>query len=242
MRSRSSIVSPRRVLLATIALAIGFGTIADGASASHFRAGQLTWHKTAAQTVDFTFTASFRRDGYSGSAADDYPAVGDVIREDIGDTRLDFGSSPLGYTARAPVLRFKVTATNPTENYLVGVALDPKDPTHTKPTITHPYPAVSTYTARLESCCTIEDEQNNAGGNYAVSSRVDLVHDSASPTSSLQPIVVIGDTGVQTFRVPGLAPAGRSLSYRLATDSEACGDGCFGPVLPPGLTIDPQTG
>ena len=52
--------------------------------ASHFRYGHLTWQPVSGNTVRFTLTDAFRRDGFGGSAPDGFVAVGDVFTENIG--------------------------------------------------------------------------------------------------------------------------------------------------------------
>ena len=50
--------------------------------ATHFRYGHITWEKRtdiSQNTVAISLTAAFRRDGYSGSASDGHPLIGDVI-------------------------------------------------------------------------------------------------------------------------------------------------------------------
>jgi hypothetical protein len=214
------------------------------ASASHFRGGQITWKRSATtpSQVDFQVTASFRRDGYVGTASDSFPAVGDVIDEDIGATFFDYGDG-----TATNQLQFKVVATVPAENYLIARALDPGSSTDTK--LHHDYATAggtwdgsSPVTPFFDSCCTIDDLLTNPSGDYRVETKVnfDTSTDTSSPNSSLQPIVNVGTVGTQTFGIPAVVPGGTTKRYRLATAAESC-DGCTDPD-PAGLTIDPTTG
>lgn len=253
----------RRLTLALAALCAFSITNATPAFATHFRGGQITWSRSAStpSLIHFELTASFRRDGYAGTASDGYPAVGDVIDEDIGATGLEFGD---GYGTGE--LRFKVIASVPAENYLIGRALEPGSNTTT--VIDHDYldpsgtpgsypggsypggPTPSpmpspgslpaSVTASIESCCTISTLRNNPDGEYRVESKVTFSGPETSPVSSLKPIINVGTTGVQHFSVAAVAPPGTTRRFRLATAAEDCG-GC-GESQPTGLTIDPTTG
>jgi hypothetical protein len=62
--------------------------------ATHFRGTIVTWKNEptlGAFGVSYTIRFSTRRSGYAGTAPDGRPAIGDVVREDIGATAFDFG-------------------------------------------------------------------------------------------------------------------------------------------------------
>lgn len=221
---------------ATAALLVGPGAAtapAGTGSHSHGRYFHITWTETGANAVDFTVTSAFRRCGYGGSAPDGCPAVGDVISEYIGGTYFIYGDGNTTST-----LSYKVIAINPGEDWLLGVALEPGSSTDT--TLSHTYSGPGPWTAGISTCCTIFSLNNNASGTYSDYTLVDLSADDESPTSSVPPIVTVGDTGVQTWPVPAFDLGGEPLRWRLATSSEACG-GCAQPN-PPGLSIDASTG
>lgn len=232
-------ISWRRLAVAAGVLGALFGgqgtppAAADSGGHSHGRYFHITWVETGTNSVDFTVNSGFRRCGYSGSAPDGCPAVGDVITEYIGGTYFIYGDG--SYTS---TLNYKVIAINPGENWLLGVALEPGSSTDT--TLSHTYSGPGPWTAGISTCCTIFSLNNNASGTYSDYTLVDLAADDESPVSSVPPIVTVGDTGVQTWPVPAFDLGGETVRWRLATAAEACG-GCSDPN-PPGVAIDPATG
>jgi hypothetical protein len=82
-------------------------SIVNSAEATHFRYGHLTWvqrNDLAPNTAEFVLTNAFRRSGYAGTAPDGRPAVGDIIVENVGITRLFFGDG-----VQTAVLRYRRT-------------------------------------------------------------------------------------------------------------------------------------
>lgn len=109
-------------LLVTVAV-LGFHT---HARASHLRYGHLKWEPRAdisPTTAEFTLINGFRRDEFSGSGTDGLPITGDVIVELVGGTSLRFGDG-----TQTPVLKYEVTAFSVTDNWILGVALEPGAP------------------------------------------------------------------------------------------------------------------
>jgi hypothetical protein len=88
--------------LAFLALLVIYSALP--ALATHFRYGHLAWSPVpgATNTADFEFRSAFRRSGYSGTAPDGRPAVGDIIQEFIGATGLNFGDGVGGNVKRDP--------------------------------------------------------------------------------------------------------------------------------------------
>lgn len=235
--SSSRLGGGRTLLVAAVTLVVAMLGMVATASATHFRGGEVRWVQASGSTdtVDFTVRAAFRRSGYSGTAGDGFPAVGDVISEDIGASEFGFDDGSAG----TGTLEFRVDAINPGEDYLVGTALEPGSTSD--PTLTHQYATAGPFSPALLGCCTISDLLNNPGGSYGVQALVQLGDDDESPVVSIPPVVNVGSSGVQTFLVPASDPGGESISWRLATADEACQASCSDPN-PPGLTIDAASG
>src|SRR6185295_16573100 len=106
--------------------------------------------------------------------------VGDVIREDIGDTTFFTGDGAEIRVPGQPYLYFKVTSIDPANNWLFTEALDPAALPAVDTTIEHTYPNAGPWTARIDSCCRISATVapnahiNNPDRNYRVETRVDL--------------------------------------------------------------------
>src|SRR3954454_13367047 len=121
----------RANLIRAIFLAIfflGFGP-PDSSVASHLRAAQLTWKKTATNTAEFEATLSARRDFYSP-----LPVVGSTIS---GPT-LSFGDD------LSQVVIFTVEA--------VDVA---NDVIFAETKVSHGYASAGPFTAALTDCCRL---------------------------------------------------------------------------------------
>ncbi len=222
--------------------------IAKESSATHFRYGHLTWKPVPGQptTARFTLVDAFRRGndpisggaaGYPGSAPDGFAAVGDTINEYIGGTSLIFGD---GHATGQ--LRYVVIAIDVDENWLVGQAIDPNDPT--KSTIDHTYlterDGSNPWIAEINTSSRTGGEANNPLGNYRLLTLVDLETGNSSPVSSLPVIIPMKRSAASTFPIPGAdADANTRLNFRLATADEA-GNGFFN--QPAGLSIDSATG
>src|SRR6185503_19701250 len=91
-----SIRPPWGKILRTLVIITGVVVLCLGnarsAEASHFRYGHLTWRSTGFNTVAFTFTAAFGRNGFDGTGPDGFLAVGDVYQDEIvGDAPIQFG-------------------------------------------------------------------------------------------------------------------------------------------------------
>ncbi len=212
----------------------------EGAQASHFRYGHLTWQRISptGNNVRLTLVNAFRRQAvqYPGTAPDGFVAVGDIINEDVGSTVMFFGD---GNTTS--VLQYKVISIDVANDWFLAQALEPGS--STKTTIDHTYASATNggapWLAEIFSCCRTGVEVNNPNGNYRVSTLVELASGNASPVSGLPAIVNLPQDVAATFFVPAAdADPNTSITWRLATASEA--GGTFN--QPTGLTINSATG
>jgi len=236
----------RRTALPRFAIAmllLAFGGV-PAAQATHFRYATSSWVPLSGNTVSFTLQAAWRRDGTPSfnpcinvvtnatvpcSGPGGFPGVGDVVREDIGDTRFIPGDGSPAIGSPTGGLYFLVTAIDPANNWLLGIALDPADLPAVDTTIEHTYPNQGPFTARIDSCCRISSTSgpnahvNNPDEDYRVETTVRPGSGLASPVSALPPIVNCPQNGICTFSVPASDPNGNTLTYRLATSSEGGG-------------------
>ncbi len=227
-------------LFCVMVFSLIFQTFQPFAMATHFRYGTLTWEKRTdlgANTVAISLTAAFRRNGYSGSASDGYPQIGDVITENIGGSSLSFGD---GYSTGT--LNFEVTSYDTAENWIIGKA-EISGSSHDK-VIIHTYPGSTTYTAYVQTCCRLsssDSHKNNPDGYYRLQTTVDLSSNNSPPVSSGFPIVTVEQNSNVSFNVPATDIDGDTLTWRLSTAIEASGfSGGF--TQPSGLTINGSTG
>ena len=255
-------MTARRWLLALTAL-----LLASPAGATHFRYGHLTWQLVSGSTVEFTLQNVFRRDDTPSfnpcvnpntnttiacSGGDGFPAPGDVIREDIGDTRLDFGDgSPTVGSPNNGGLYYLVTSVDPVNNWAFGLAIDRTSLPAIDTSIRHTYGAPGTYVARIADCCRIAANDppnahiNNPEFDYRVETRVVIGAGNNSAVSALPPIVICPQNAICTFLVPATDPDGDTLTFRMSTAPEADAGGFTQPG-PPSATnsasISPTSG
>jgi len=252
----------RVVALAALALAGGIRP----AFATHFRYSHISWSVLSGTTVEFTVQSSWRRSNTPSfnpcvnpttntvipcSGSGGLPAPGDVIREDIGDTRLDFGDgSPTVGSGSSGGMFYLVTSIDPVDNWVFGLALDTASLPTLDTSIQHTY-APGTYTARIESCCRIEASAtpnahiNNPELDYKVQTVVEIGVNNTSATTALPPIVTCPQNAVCSFLVPATDPDGDTLTFRLATAAEADGGGFRQPgppQAPNAASINPTSG
>ena len=231
IKNSNKIIILRRIqFIAAVMFAI-FILLPQGAQATHFRYGHLTWQKVSGNTVRFTLVDAFRRSGYGA------PNVGDIITETVGFTTLNYGDLSV-----SGVLRYKVIAVNAADDWILGRALDPND--STKTTIDHTYPSGDNdgipWLAEINTSARTGVEINNPGGNYRLITYVETISGNRSPSSGLPVIVTLKQSALSTFTVPATDPDPNPfLRFRLATALEAA-NGVFN--QPAGLTIDPITG
>ena len=203
--------------------------------ATHFRYGHLVWTNVGSGAtpykVSFKLFAAFRRDGYSGTASDRRPKIGDIISENIGRTGLNFGDG-----ASTGTLNFYVLNIDAANNWIYTVALAP---TFTDPNIllTHTYSGPGPWVANIESCCRISNSVNSGDSNYRVQTTIDYSKTTISPSSTLPIIVQCSALTACSFPVPSSDPDNQLLTYRLATGNES---GLTS--QPAGLAVNPSTG
>lgn len=139
--------------------------------ATHFRYGHLSWNSRsdiATNTAEFSLFNSFRRSGYTGSGSDGFPVTGDIIREFIGSTVLNFGD---GATLGGP-LDYIVIAYDPAANWIYCKAL--ADRNNIGLPIVHTYSSPGPWTANISSCCRISNSVNAPDANYRVLTTVNF--------------------------------------------------------------------
>jgi len=254
---------PRRVQIGALATLVALAAGAwQPAAASHFRYAHISWVQTGPTSVAFTVQAAFRRSStptfdecvnpatgavIACTGAGGLAAVGNVVREDIGDTRLNFGDGTEAYVSNPSnpgehYLYFLVTSIDPTNNWLLGAALDPATLSAADTAINHTYANAGPWTARIDTCCRIAAADspnahiNNPDGGYRIESRVDLSAANDSPVSSFPPIVTCPQNGTCQFQILANDPDGDPIRFRLSTAAEAAGDGNFkqpGPTSAP---------
>src|SRR5262249_18480010 len=228
-----------RTLAAAVAL-----LIATPALATHFRYGHLSWDVVSGNTVEFTLQNVFRRDDSPSfnpcvnpstnttiacSGGDGFPLPRDVIREDIGETRLDFGDgSPTVGSPGNGGLFYLVTSVDPANNWAFGLAIDPASLPAIDTSIQHTYSSSpGTYIAKIADCCRISPvvgpnaHLNNPDLDYRVETSVTVGMGNSSPVSALPPIVICPQNAICTFLVPATDPDGDPLTFRLPTAPEA---------------------
>lgn len=220
-----SMSTPSRLLAALLILAatisIGVVQAQQPAEASHFRSTQLTWTQAGPTTVEFKSTVAARR-SFFGS-----PNVGDTTAI----TTVFFGD---GNFASPP---HTVVAVDTTNDWLLAEA-----------TFTHTYASPGPFTAFADTCCRLSPPQhiNNPDDNNRAETIVDLSQTSASPVSSISPIVDCALNALCQFTVPAVDPDGQGLRFRFATSIEATGGASFEQPGPPhasnAATVDPTTG
>ncbi len=133
-----------------VCLVLVFGALLSSkglpAHASHFRFTTISWvpQPGGGTGIQFTILSSWRRSGYFDcvalttplttipcSAADGFPAVGDIILEDIGGTTFQVCDNTVSPCDPGDVksigspLLYRVTSIDPVNDWLLGFALDP---------------------------------------------------------------------------------------------------------------------
>ena len=244
MSSRSLFRAGRRTwqwFLLILVAAIGIGSLATPAEASHFRYGHTSWRQTGiTNQIDFTVQNAFRRDANpcvnvttntttACTAPDTFPAVGDVIVEFTGFTTFDFGDASTPAGSPLGPLYYLVTSIDPVNNWLLGIALDQNSLPLIDTAITHTYAATGDFlaftdsSARISSSATPNDHMNNPNGGYRIETLVNVGTQGAnsSPVTTLPVIVPCPINGLCSFQIPAVDPNGDPLNFRLSTAAEA---------------------
>jgi len=231
-RRRRGIGKRRRALTALISAAVLVavaGPLASGASASHFRYGNLNWQKSGPAAGGQT-PVTFQNEQAWRASAFGNPAVGDVISNFEGCISFGDGGSVCP--------QYRVTFVNAADDWVIMHALAPGSTADRN--VPHTYTGNGPFTASTTSCCTISTLNNANDASWQVSSLVDLANDDESAKSTVPPIVQLPEGGVQTFTIPAIDSGGETRRFRLSNAQESC-FGCFDPH-PPGLTINSTTG
>lgn len=191
-------------------------------AASHFRSTQFTWAETSNdKEARFSATLAARRSFYSPS-----PNVGDSIS----GPSVAFGDS----SSVSPT--FVVTFADPTNDFVIFTA-----------SFTHQYATDGPFTAVMDDCCRLSEPQhiNNPDGNNRAETIVDFAATTASPVSSISPIVDCAPNAPCAFTVPAVDPDGQAIRFRFASAAEADGSSFVQPGPPDATnaaTIDATTG
>lgn len=211
--------------------------------ATHFRYGHITWTDSGGNDVEVTIQNAWRRNGYfttnngcvdpatltsvACSSPDGIAGVGDVIIEFIGGTKLNWGDgSPTVGLPFGPLL-YLVTAIDPANNWLFGLALDPASFPALDTTLAHSYATAGDYTVFINSCCRISgvlppnEHINNPDGGYRVEALINAGIANDSPVSVLPPITNCPIDMVCNILVPGADGNLDALSFRMSTSAEA---------------------
>lgn len=193
------------------------------AEATHFRSTQLNWTHVSGTTAKFDSTLGLRRSYFSP-----LPNVGDTISP----VTVYFGD---GTSASPP---HTVTSVDEANDWILAEA-----------EFNHTYPAAGPYTAYANTCCRLSKPPhiNNPDQNNRAETIVDFAKTSASPQSSITPIVDCPRDAICSFTVPATDPDGQALRFRFATSAEAVGGTVTfyqpgPPHAPNAATIDATTG
>jgi hypothetical protein len=218
---------PRLTYLALLfSTLVGLATIFTAApmQAASAQSGQLTWRQTAGHTVEFAMKAVLWRSLFTP-----LPNVGDTLSNMGIVVMLGDG------TAAAPALN--VISVDAVNDIMV-----------LESAFSHTYAGLGPYAVAAMACCRPNFPQhiNNGTGHLRLETIVDLAATTASPVSSIAPIVDCPTDATCTFVVPASDPDGQELRFRFATDSEAT---VSAPFYQPGpsqalyaATIDATTG
>ncbi|MBL8114876.1 MAG: IPT/TIG domain-containing protein, partial [Acidobacteria bacterium] len=197
--------------------------------ATHFRGTIVTWKNEptlGAFGVSYTVRFSARRSGYAGTAPDGRPAIGDVVREDIGATSFDFGDGDTTST-----LYMRVIAVDAINDTLT--AFLEEDLTTTPGKITHVYADGTPLLAFFTSCCRISEDVLNPDGGYRAEVAVTPGGANRCPTSNAASNVDTFPGRTLTLLIAANDADGDSLTYRFATTAESLLD--VAPI--PGTTL-----
>ena len=219
-RHRLSALVGVLALMASLFAVVGLN--AAPAGASHYRANQLTWIQHSGNEVEFDYTGSWRCTFFYFPCSS--ASVGDTFNPGF----LDLGDGT------SVAIQAEVTSVDVTNDVISGdFHLD------------HTYATAGPFTVSEDNCCRLSGPQhiNNPDGSVRLESIVNLNETSASPVSSIAPIVDCALNAVCSFSVPAIDPDGQALRWRFATAAES------GVVYQPGppqatnaAAINPTTG
>jgi len=264
----------RKTLLLWSSVFLSVFLVATAAQATHFRYGHIAWTAgVTANSVNVRLLNAWRGDGYNGRCVNPVsmtivactgPAgvagVGDIIFENIGRSRFNWGDGSVLVGSSFGPLLYLVTSVDPANNWLSGAAVDPDSLPIASPAepvdtiLNHTYDSAGPFTVSLASCCRISrllapnEHINNPGGSYRTETIIDLNAGNNSPSSVQNPVVLCPINSVCNFVIPATDVDGDTISFRLSTSVEAGGLRGFrqpgtSQSGAPGLaSIDPLTG
>lgn len=214
----------RRLLLLLTILATMFASLfaaiatAPSASASHYRANQMSWHKGAGTNeAEFHIGGSWRCTFF-------FTPCNPTVGQTFSAGQLEFGD---GTSAG---ITFEVVSFDAVNDVVTGEA-------H----VSHTYASAGPFTAAATDCCRLSasgGHMNNPDGSTRFETVVDFARTSASPVALVAPIVDCPVNAVCRFTVPAADPDNQALAWRLSTSAEA-GPGF---IQPSGATVNASTG
>ena len=169
------------------------------AEASHFRSNQLSWLATGVDTVEFHSTMAVQGTFFGNPA----PVAGDTVLP----ITVDYGDGS--------------GASSPAHTVLAVDTLN--DTIVTEAYFHHTYVGPGPFTAQASACCRLSSPShlNNADLGVSLSTVVDLASSSASPESSIAPVVDCPLNARCEFVIPALDRDGGTMRFRMATPAEA---------------------
>ncbi|MCA0291074.1 MAG: hypothetical protein LCH82_05410 [Actinobacteria bacterium] len=217
MRSVRRLVTAVTAVVAMVAAMFAASLVsATSASASHYRANQLNWHKgSAPREAEFHFSGSWRCTYFFADPCD--AAVGDTFTEPVIVTGDGDSFTPT----------MTVTDVDAANDVITAEAHD-----------SYVYPSDGPFTAYSSSCCRLSGPQhiNNPDGSIRFETVVDFAATTASPVGLVAPIVDCPIDAVCQFTVPATDQDGQELRWRLSTQAEGLLD------QPAGATINAGNG
>jgi hypothetical protein len=189
------------------------------APASHQRSGQISWQTVGTNTAQFVTIIGTRRSFYTP-----LPNVGDSVNY----TWIDFGDGQMSSNSL-----FIVTSVDVVNDVLTA-----------QKTATHTYVSSGPYLASISGPGR-PPQINNPNLNWRAETLVDFRGTTASPVTSMAPIVACTQGALCSFVIPASDPDHQQLRFRLATPAEA-GDKHFvqpgPPQAPHAASVDADSG
>jgi hypothetical protein len=164
-------------------------------SATHFRAGTISWTETSTRVVRFDVVQSWRWSAFGN------PALG---------TNVTIGAFSFGDGSSA-TLSLSVTAINTAEDYFVGTR-----------TLTKTYAANGTFTAGFSDCCrisTLRDGNNDRSELNLVTVKTNTLN--SSPTVNSLPIIPFQVNAVNTVAIPVSDANGHPFTFSVTPISQS---------------------
>jgi hypothetical protein len=189
------------------------------APASHQRSGQISWQTVGTNTAQFVTIIGTRRSFYTP-----LPNVGDSVNY----TWIAFGDGQMSSNSL-----FIVTSVDVVNDVIIA-----------QKTATHTYVSSGPYVASISGPGRTT-QINNPNLNWRAETIVDFLGTTASPVTSLAPIVTCTQGAVCSFVIPASDPDHQQMRFRLATPAET-GDKHFvqpgPPQAPHAASVDADSG